>query len=248
MLPDFANRALIPELMDNPDCDEIKLFRTLQQFSLINRQVARYRTILKQWVIADMLKSPERSYHLVDMGAGGCDIDVWLLKAARKRGLKLRISACDIDPRIIDYARSAYGHTPGLHIRKENLLDDSFTEPVDYVFANHFLHHLTDEEIIRLIRQWQPRVRRNLIFSDLLRSKASYLGFSALSLLYRNSFARTDGLISIQRGFHPEELNTVANSSRINGDFSTHRLLPGRVVLCINGSADQTAKFAQKKH
>jgi 2-polyprenyl-3-methyl-5-hydroxy-6-metoxy-1,4-benzoquinol methylase len=241
MLPDLSTRSTIHELMDNPDCDETKLLRTIQQFSSINRQVARYRTILKRWVINDMLKDPTRKYHLVDMGAGGCDIDVWLLKAARKRGLDLRISACDIDQRIIDYARSVFGHKPGLHIRKMDLLAESFHEPVDYVFANHFLHHLTSEEIIRLFQLWQPRIRRRMVISDLLRDPASYLGFSALSLFYPNSFARADGLTSIRRGFMAQEIAALADTASINGSFSIHQLHPGRVVLCVDGSADKTA-------
>jgi len=236
MIPDLSTRADLRELMDDPACDEKLLLRTIRQFSSINRLVSRYRTILKRWVLNDMLSQPEKTYHLVDMGAGGCDIDLWLLKAARKRGLKLRISACDIDPRIINYARSTFGHVSGLHIRKENLLSDSISEPVDYVFANHFLHHLTSEEIIRLIRLWHPRVRRRIVFSDLLRDPFSYVGFSALACCYRNSFARADGLTSIQRGFTEKDLAALAQAASADGSFSIHRLQPGRLVCCIEGN------------
>jgi len=240
IFPDLSVRATINELMDEPDCDEVKLLRTVRQFTSINRLVSRYRTILKRWVLDDMQHDPTREYHLVDMGAGGCDIDVWLLKAARRRGLKLRITACDIDARILAQARSTFGHTPGLDIRETNLLTDPFDEPVDYVFANHFLHHLTSEEIIRLLQLWQPRVRRKLVFSDLLRSPAAYWGYSVLSLFYPNSFARIDGLISIRKGFLPKELEALANAA-IGHDFSVHRLLPGRLVLCIDGNGMDTA-------
>jgi SAM-dependent methyltransferase len=240
MLPDFTSRALISELMDNPNCDETRLLRTIRQFASINRLVARYRTILARWVLDDMQQFPEKEYHLVDMGAGGCDIDAWLLKSARKRGLNLRITACDLDPRIIAYARAEYGHLPGLEIRELDLLEGGFDEPVDYVFANHFLHHLTSEQIIRLFRLWFPLVRRRMVFSDLLRSRAAYLGFSVFSLFYTNSFSRTDGLTSIQRGFLAAEFEALAKTALGTG-FTTHRFLPGRLVLCIDGKAVDTA-------
>ena len=246
MLPDLAVRATISERMDAPDCCEIKLLRTVRQFAAINRQVARYRTILKKWILADMQQDPDRAYHLVDMGAGGCDIDVWLLKAARKRGLKLRISACDIDPRIIAHARSTFGHMPGLHIRQMDLLAESFDQPIDYVFANHFLHHLTSEQIIQLLRLWQPRVRRRMVFSDLLRDPAAYRGYSVLSLLYPTSFARVDGLISIRKGFIPKELAALADASNPNTVFSVHRLHPGRLVLCMDGNPDDEPDLPEK--
>lgn len=240
MLPDLSTRALTSELMDNPNCNEARLLRTLRQFASINRLVSRYRTILKHWVLEDMLNNPQKEYHLVDMGAGGCDIDVWLLRTAQRRGLKLRITACDMDPRVIAYARSTFGHTPGLEIRETNLLTDPFDESVDYVFANHFLHHLTHKEIIRLLQLWQPLVRRKMIFSDLLRSRSAYLGFSVFSLFYTNSFSRVDGLTSIRKGFLPEELATLADTAT-GHDFSVHRLLPGRLVLCIDGNTTGAA-------
>ena len=236
MIPDLSSRADIAELMDDPACNEAMLLRTVRQFASINRRVARYRTILKRWVLADMMKAPQKHYRLVDMGAGGCDIDAWLLKAARRRGLSLEIIACDLDPRIISHARSTFGQTPGLEIREADLLDDLFDEPVDYVFANHFLHHLADTEIMRLLKLWRPRVRRRMVFSDLLRDPAAYLGYSVLSLLYPGSFARFDGLISIRRGFVPAELASLALDAIPEIKHSIHQYIPGRLVLCIDGS------------
>ena len=227
MIPNFSKRAEIPELMDDPNCDKVKLLRTVQQFSAINRLVSRYRTILRREVLDDM--QPGRPYHLLDMGAGGCDIDVWLLQAAKKRGLDLRITACDIDPRIITYARTTFGKFQGLEIREADLLEAEFDEPVDYVFANHFLHHLDSETIVRLLKIWHPRVQRKMIFSDLARSPFAYFGYHILSLFFPNSFARTDGLISIRRGFRSEELKTLAKQSEI--DFRIQNLAFGRLVL-----------------
>lgn len=239
MLPDFANRSDMTELMDDPLCSEELLLRTVKQFASINRLVARYRTILKRWVLADMLQSPGKAYHLVDMGAGGCDIDVWLLHTARKLGLNLRITACDLDPRIIDYARSTYGHIDGLTIRPADLLAGRFDEPVDFVFANHFLHHLSNDSIIDLIRLWQPQVRGRMVLSDLERNRLSYLGFSLFARVYRTSFARYDGLVSIRRGFRVCELESLAREALGERSCRVHRLAPGRLALCIEGNGTE---------
>jgi 2-polyprenyl-3-methyl-5-hydroxy-6-metoxy-1,4-benzoquinol methylase len=240
MLPDFSTRSEMAELMDDPRCSEEFLLRTLQQFASINRLFSRYRTILKRWVLADMLKSSEKAYHLVDMGAGGCDIAVWLLHTAGKLGLNLRITACDLDPRIIDYAHATYGHIDGLTIRQMDLLAGGFDGPVDFVFANHFLHHLTNDNIIDLIRLWQPQVRHRMILSDLERNRFSYVGFSFFARLYCNSFARSDGLISIQRGFRAGALEALAREALGDGSCCVHRLAPGRLTLCIEGRGRKT--------
>jgi len=223
--------------MDDPCCNETLLLRTVRQFASINRLVSRYRTILKRWVLADMLKNPDREYHLVDMGAGGCDIDAWLLREAKKLGLKLRITACDLDDRIIGYARSAFGHVDGLNIHRQDLLVQRPQESVDFVFANHFLHHLTDEDIARLFRLWHPYVRIRMVFSDLERYPLAYLGYSALSIFYRNSFTRSDGLVSIRRGFKPAELKDLARQALPDATLGVGRLSPGRLALHIEANA-----------
>lgn len=241
MLPDMVHRAHLTEQMDDPNCSEELLLRTLRQFASINRLVSRYRTILRRWVLADMLKEPGRPYHLVDMGAGGCDIDTWLLQAAGRRGIDLRISACDLDPRTIGYARSTYGDVAGLEIRQFDLLNDRFDEPVDYVFANHFLHHLANEDIVRLLRIWHPQVRCNMVFSDLERHPLAYMAFWIFSLFYRNSFARPDGFVSIRRAFKPRELEELAREALPGCPCSVMRVFPGRLVLRVAGNRTKTA-------
>ncbi len=241
MLPDMTYRARLTELMDDPECSEELLLQTIRQFASINLLVSSYRTILKRWVLADMLQEPDRTYHMVDMGAGGCDIDAWLLRTACRRGLNLRITACDLDPRIIRYAEATYGGINGLTIRRFDLLTDSLEEPVDFVFANHFLHHLTEEQILHLLQRWQPRVSRRMVLSDLERSRAAYLAFSLFARIYRNSFARPDGLTSIRRGFKAEELRKLARQALPESRCAVRRVFPGRLVLSIDGNAGMTA-------
>ncbi len=241
MIPNLAIRSCLPELMDDPTCSERLLLRTVGQFASINRLVARYRTILKMWVLDDMMKDPARPYHLVDMGAGGCDIDAWLLHKAHSLGLNLSITACDIDERIINYATQAYGHVNGLNIQRLDLLASRPGQAIDYVFANHFLHHLGDDDIVNLLRFWQPHVRRRLVFSDLERSHGSYAGYALLSLCYPRSFARYDGLVSIRRGFTAPELQKLAEEALPEGAVRIHRLPPGRLALCIEGKRGSLA-------
>jgi 2-polyprenyl-3-methyl-5-hydroxy-6-metoxy-1,4-benzoquinol methylase len=237
-LPSLRTRSSLSERMDAPDCDEPLLLRTVAQFASINRLVSRYRTLLSRWVLADMLREPDRQWHLVDMGAGGCDIDVWLLAQARRHGLKLRITACDLDDRIVRAARANWENEPGLSISKLDVLNDAVEAPVDFVFANHFLHHLSSDQIQVLIQKWVPQVRHRLIFSDLKRSALSYLGYAVLALIYRNSFAREDGLISIQRGFRAQELRELAIRSNVpESAIRVDTLALGRLALLIEPTA-----------
>lgn len=219
--------------MDDPHCCEERLLRTIGQFASINRLLSRYRTILRRWVLQDMARDPNRDYHLLDLGAGGCDIDAWLLCQARRRGLRLQVTAIDSDPRTAQWARTEYGDIPGLDIQCLDAMAPP-GNPVDYLFANHFLHHLGDDDIVSLLQQWTPHVRRRLVLSDLRRSRCSYAAFSLFALAYRRSFTRADGLISIRKGFTPGELADLARQAGCAAHAQVHRLIPGRLVLVID--------------
>jgi len=230
----FLQRANLPELMDRPDCDEVRLLRTVRQFRWINAVVARYRTILSRYVLDDM--KPGREYRLVDVGAGGCEIAVWLLRAASRRGLKLTVTAIDADPRIVRFAQARYDGLPGLEVREMNAFDLEQLGGTDYLFANHLLHHLPDQQVVELLRLAGRMTRRVAVFSDLERSRLSYWGFSlaALALLHR-SFARYDGRLSVRKGFRGGELQQFLAQAGQAGQVK--RLSPGRLVVVVTPAA-----------
>ena len=225
MKPDLRQRSRSPELMDALDSDERKLFRTLDQFQSINRLFSRVRGPLKN--ILFPLLSVEHETHLLDLGAGACDIPVWLLTRAKKKGLRLRITAVDSDPRVVRHARKLRADVEGLEIIEADALNLASLAPFDFVFANHFLHHLSDEQIQTVLTQTQDLASKGFIFSDLRRSQFSYQAFRWVSLFYRDSFAREDGLTSICKGFTPEELKAFAP----HPDCQLRQQFPGRLLL-----------------
>ena len=208
--------------MDLPDCDEGQLIRTLDQFHGINRLFSRVRGLLKKTILADM--EPGRGYHLIDLGAGACDIPVWLLQTAKRRGLDLRVTAIDADPRVVRYARERYGSVAGLCILEHDALDLESLAPFDYVFANHFLHHLPDKAVHQVLADATRLARRGFVFSDLKRSPWSHLAFSVIARVYRDSFAREDGLLSIRKGFRKGDFADFP-------DLHVRAAIPGRIQL-----------------
>lgn len=227
----FKTRWPGPELMDDPACDEVLLLRTVDQFRSINRLVGRYRTVLKRLVLDDMAREPERDYHFMDLGAGGCDIPVWLLGAARRRGFKLRVTALDGDERIMAHARRRCAGIDGLEIHHARISELHRYGPVDYLYMNHVLHHLPDEMIPGVLRDLHQVARRGWIVSDLLRSPWAYLGFHFLGAFYRRSFAFEDGRRSIRRGFTPPELMAYAKAAGLAEKVNIQVLTPGRLIL-----------------
>lgn len=220
--------------MDDPGCDETLLLRTVDQFQWINKMVGRYRSILSRFVIADMLRDRHRPYHFMDLGAGGCDISVWLLQQAERHGLHLHVTAIDGDERIVEHARKKHRNIHGLDIQHADLRQLKKYGPTDYMFMNHVLHHLPDPFIPHLLTQVHKHCKRRWIISDLVRSRVCYAAFHALGLFARQSFAFEDGRRSIRRAFIESDLRRYLQQAGLSASARVMQLFPGRLVMVGN--------------
>jgi len=233
LLPDLTRRAEDAECMDRPDSDLQRLENTLALFENLNRCMTQVRHILNRYVIRAMQRDPEREYHLVELGAGACETAAWLLGYCREKKLKLRVSACDHDHRVVQYARKNYGSTPRLKILHRDIkeIDDLF--PIDFIFANHLLHHLSDLKIIDLIQYMSKFSRATVVFNDIKRSRLSYTAYYLLSYLFPpKSFARYDGLVSVRKGFTTTEIRGYITKAQTQGlKYQIKTLFPGRILL-----------------
>ena len=233
LFPDMRLRNTTDkEKMDRADADLDQLLRTIRQFQWINVLFSASRRLLREHIFPVMDQDPKRVYTLLDVGAGGCDIALWAAREARNRGLKLNITALDNDPRILPVAYRAVRDYPEIRIFEGNALDLSQRGSFDFIFSNHFLHHLDWDEIGIFLRQVLARTRLGFVMNDLKRSRWDYLGCTVfLGLWARRSFAYHDGRLSIRRGFLPGELRDFVTRNFPNARIQVEETFPARVVL-----------------
>ncbi len=183
-----------------------------------------------------MMQEPNRVYHLLDLGAGACETDVWLLNYTRRRGLQLRITACDHDERVVQYARQNVGNTPHLNVCQRDVLELEDILPADFVFANHLLHHLDDAAISALVRYLLKSDIATVVISDIQRCRAVYAAFYVISAVsLHHSFARHDGLLSVRKGFHKSELQKfVLDTVSPRTAYQVRQMFPGHLVLTVD--------------
>ncbi|MDO3380141.1 methyltransferase domain-containing protein [Geoalkalibacter halelectricus] len=232
-LPDLMSRNLTEqELMDRSDADPELLRRTVRQFRWINALFSSSRRLLRTHVFSIMQQNPFRTYSLLDVGAGGCDIAQWIAREARRRHLKIQITALDNDPRMLPVAYETIEDFPEIQIIEGNALDLGSLGPFDFIFSNHFLHHLSWEEIRLFLLSVIAQTRLAFVMNDLKRSRGAYLGATlSLGLLARHSFAFYDGRLSIRRGFLPDELKVFLHTHFPDAPIEVVETSPARVVL-----------------
>ena len=233
IMPDLRNRNTTDrEKMDRTDADPQRLLRTIAQFRRINALFSASRRLLRRHVFSIMAQNPGRAYSLLDIGSGGCDIVCWAAREARRRSLQLNITALDHDPRMLPVARRAVRDYPEIRIVEGDALDLKRLGPYDFVFSNHFLHHLSWEEIEIVLQGLIARTRLAFVMNDLKRSPWAYLGATlCVGLLAPRSFAFYDGRLSIRRGFLAEEFRELLASKFPGAPIRVLEAAPARVVL-----------------
>jgi 2-polyprenyl-3-methyl-5-hydroxy-6-metoxy-1,4-benzoquinol methylase len=220
------------EKLEQPDADMQQLRRTIRQFNRINMMFSASSRLIRTHFFRIMEQEPDRTYTLLDVGAGGCDIAIRAVREARHRGLKLNITALDNDKRIIPLASHAIRDYPEIRIVEGNAQDLCRLGPFDFVFSNHLLHHLAWDDIKIFLDCIIAQTRLAFVMNDLKRSKMAYLGFTIFGgLLTPRSFHFNDGRLSIRRGFQPEELRDFIRSNYPNRMIHVMETYPARVVL-----------------
>jgi len=220
------------EKLELPDADLNLCRRTILQFRLINYLFSGSGRLLRKHFFTIMEQNPERIYTMLDVGAGGCDIAIWAAREARRRGLKLNITALDNDRRSLPIAYQVIRDYSEIRVVEGNALDLSWLGSFDFVFSNHLLHHLDWDEMKLFLERILAQTRLAFVMNDLKRSNWAYLGFTVFSGLFTpRSFHFYDGRLSIRRGFLPEELRDFLRGNFPGEVIQVEETYPARVVL-----------------
>jgi ubiquinone/menaquinone biosynthesis C-methylase UbiE len=197
--------------MDQPGNANREVEEALRDLGRLNRFFGGVRTV--RWHLERMVGAQAgTTISILDIATGGADIPRALCRWARRRGLRLVIDALDGSRQVLRAAgpwcapypeiRLQHGVAPPLPYP-----DGSF----DYAITSLFLHHLTEDQGVTLLREMERVARRGLIVSDLRRSRTGrQLTALATRLLSHNRLTRHDGPVSILRGFRPEEMRRMA--------------------------------------
>ncbi len=232
VLASLDRRNRIPELMDEPGLDPQKHRQALTALARINR-LSRSAAILWPEIanLASRLKG--QPLRLLDVATGSGDIPRGLLRRAKSSGISLSIDACDISPTAIENATAQAAET-GIRFFTHDVLRDPFQGEYDVVICSLFLHHLSENEAITVLRRMQEATHDLVLVNDLERSRLGFgLAWLGCHVLTRSPIVHFDGPASVRSAFTLPEAKALAevaglNEVRIGRRWPCRYLLTGR--------------------
>jgi 2-polyprenyl-3-methyl-5-hydroxy-6-metoxy-1,4-benzoquinol methylase len=198
--------AQLREMMDDPDCDPVRLRRTLERFAITNRFVAGWGRTYRN-LIRPALAALDRPATILDLGCGAGDVLRRVVQAARRDGFEVTGLGVDPDERAIATTRPMDAVAYRVADSRKLLAEGAV---FDVVISNHVLHHLDERALHAFLDDSSSLATDLCVHSDIRRASLAYTAFAVgVTPIAPGSFLRTDGLRSIRRSFTPGELSAV---------------------------------------
>jgi SAM-dependent methyltransferase len=202
-------RIIVPEKLDHAGPEEA--WENLQDLVRLNKYFGGHKTLRR--MVGEFMR-PEDAFSVLDIGAASGDM------GAALRGSFPHAAVTSLD-RKPDHLRDA---------SPPRLAGDAFRLPFnggsfDFVFSSFFLHHFTDDDIVRLLASFAGIARRAVLAIDLERGPLAYHFLPATRWLFGwHDISMHDGPVSVQAAFKREELLALARRAGLTkARVATHR-------------------------
>jgi len=211
----YATRSTEPELMDDLQSGGEVIEQTLREIETINKLLGGNNVTLKG--ISTLITDKNKTWRIVDIGCGGGDMLRQIARWARKRSIRVELVGIDANPHVVAFAAERCKDHPEITFQQMDVLAPSFENvSCDILTATLFLHHFKDEELVKLLCQFQTQAREGLVINDLHRHWLAYRSINVLTALFSKSpMVKYDAGLSVLRGFRSSELRTLLRFSRI---------------------------------
>ena len=208
------------ELLDDPRAPDGDVVASLRDIARINSAfggTAAAAARLDEYLAA---VAPGSTVSLLDVGTGAADIPRAFARRAARRGITLRLLGLE---RHRAAAREA-ARLGGVAA----LVADGGVLPfrgrsVDLVLCAKLLHHLPGEPGRRLLAEMDRVARLAVVVADIRRSAVAAAGIWLASFPMRfHPCTRRDSVISVLRGFSPDELREACRRAGVRAEVKAH--------------------------
>lgn len=189
------------EILDSPDVDPKIVTRSLADVARANTLFGGVGSALDE--LRGSLQEVPREATLLDVGTGLGDIPCRARKEARRSGVELTTIGLDSAPELASASRTSVDFPVCADALRLPFADKS----IDIVMCSQVLHHFAGGDAAAMLREMDRVARVRVVVSDIRRSWFAAIGLWIASFpLGFHAVSRHDGVVSVMRGFTPDEL------------------------------------------
>jgi ubiquinone/menaquinone biosynthesis C-methylase UbiE len=224
----FLNsRHRVAEWMDAPDANPAELRRSLAFIRRINSLLGYTRSTLAHLKRFSQSWKPGEHLRILDVATGSADIPRAALGWGKDHGFDLEITGIDLHPHTLQIAAE---NPIGMRFVRADALSLPFADgSFDYAMTAMFLHHLSEEQAVQVLKEMNRVAARGVIISDLLRSRRAY-AWITLFTLFSTPMVKHDGRASVAHAFTKREILDLCSAAGL--DYVTyHKHFGHRFVI-----------------
>jgi ubiquinone/menaquinone biosynthesis C-methylase UbiE len=212
-------RRLQPELMDDPALDAAEHRRALAGLARIN---VLSRAGAGLWRGVRRLVPRAQVASLLDVAVGSGDVLIDVARRAQSGGVTLALEACDVSAEALAATgERAAGAGWRVLAHRRNVVRDGLPHRdrgVDVVVCSLFLHHLTEEQVVGVLREMARVARAGVVVSDLVRCRRGVVAANIVGrVLTRSRVVRVDAVRSVEGAFTVGEMRSMAEAAGMTG-------------------------------
>ncbi len=226
-----------PEILDRPDNSPADLKAAMRDIRLTNRWLGGNKSLLG--ALDPFLGPGTAPLEILDIGTGGGDLPLEMVRHARRKGRQVRVTAIDREARIAALAHRAVRDQPEVDVVCADALRLPFADrSFDLVTASLFLHHFSFDDLVLLLDRFRHLARRAVVVNDLRRHRIPWFFIYLVSrLTLRHPMYAHDAPLSVLRGFTASELQQAARRAGAR-EARVGRRWPYRLVLTVPAAGE----------
>ncbi len=200
----FYHRSDRKEYIEDPQIDAKLLRQTYQELKTINICTLGYWPTMSAVEYFLERYGHDRTIKILDIGCGDGEILRRIEEYGRRRNFSLELTGIDLNREVISAACQLT--TSGINFIHGDILANSENKTYDLIINSLTMHHLTNQEIVKLIKWMTTHTHIGWSISDLnRRAFAYYFAICFVKLAGLNRLICHDAPLSVARSFHRKD-------------------------------------------